>query len=313
MTVEVPEELLRHNRKLAELLDQRDSIHAEYTACKNRVERESKWLYTAKGCIDSVIHDIKCCVQVFAARPVDPNTLVIKPGSISIQEEFFNGSFKSVMELDLFKSHQYIAFRSRVREAEDRMMGFMTSAQDQVFVNQLHQQFETTLHQQMDMPLRFQHQIMQDMALMRQEFSELRKHSSSPSALTTLPQSGTATNSTASHAIPVELPLSPNNDTVQDGSRPQVIQRAISEHHALLAEHNVDPSNIRIRFCNRDFNTRHRHQYERLIEEYRMVWRPLELTIGNKWHVDRPIETTKGEIMTCRNARCMVEQAEANI
>jgi hypothetical protein len=76
-TVEVPDDLLRHDPRLGALLDQRDRIHADHGKHYTRKARKERQLYSAKGTVDAVIYEIKRVFQVLAARPVDPKTYCI--------------------------------------------------------------------------------------------------------------------------------------------------------------------------------------------------------------------------------------------
>jgi hypothetical protein len=125
--VPVPEDLLREDPRFAALLDQRDSIHTQYNACRTRKDRMAKQLYAAKGSIDSMIHEIKRVFQVCASRPVHPISLVTEKDSPSIQEiaEYRFGWFQPILTLPLFESERYKIFRSQIRSLEDATLGIV--------------------------------------------------------------------------------------------------------------------------------------------------------------------------------------------
>jgi hypothetical protein len=117
-------------------LDQRDQIHKAFDACADRKERVSKQLYSAKGSIDSMIHDIKRCIQVFAARPVDPESFVVQVNDPTIREIYGRGSMKKIMNLSMFNSVQYLSFQQRVRAAEDTSIGLFGNEQTHFLSNE---------------------------------------------------------------------------------------------------------------------------------------------------------------------------------
>jgi hypothetical protein len=95
--------------------------------------------------------------------------------------------------------------------------------------------------------------------------------------------------------------MNPAEDTTRS-QKPREICRGIRERDALLA--NPNRQIRQIRFCDRDFGVRTERQFRRMLDEYRLVWRPLELSTGARWRHDEDIFTTAGTVMKL-NARNM--------
>jgi hypothetical protein len=65
-----------------------------------------------------MLFEIKCAFQLFASRPLDPETQVLKADGPTFYERFRNGTLKDVFNLPVFESNEYDSFRTQVFNAE---------------------------------------------------------------------------------------------------------------------------------------------------------------------------------------------------
>jgi hypothetical protein len=301
-SVEVPDDLLRQNAVLAALLDQRDRIHTDYETFYKRKDRKSRQLYAAKGTVDSLIHDIKRVFQVLAARPVDPKTFAIHANSTeTILQKYKLGTFSDIFGLEMFHTPAFVQFQSRMREREDNYI-LTTSSTPRPVLNEVERILKDHSDPRFNSVLYAVHQIGQKVDMFGQKFDTLMRQQQGtvpPVSTAEIPPQLQAVTTADTTVVPVILPtMNPREDTVADGGQRE-IRRGIRERDALLAN-----PNRQIRFCDRDFSVRTERQFRRMLDEYRLVWKPLEVSKGARWRHDEHIVTTTGTEMIL-NARNM--------
>jgi hypothetical protein len=134
---DVDESILHQVPELVLLLDEHDKIHHHYHDCSCWEECKKLRLYTAKGSIDEVIHEIKCAFQVLAAHPIDPETLLLMVDSPIIFDLYRYGTLKQILDLPVFLSPEFESLKARVRESENLLHGFDVEVSQPVR-NELH-------------------------------------------------------------------------------------------------------------------------------------------------------------------------------
>jgi hypothetical protein len=117
----VPENLLRHFRKIADLLDMRDIVASDYDRCQTPNERSEERLSTMKGSCERIIFDIKCFFVLCASRPINANGGNLLVHAKTFQEEHRNGTLRTIFLDQAFQSQEYLNFRSQIRSLEDQI------------------------------------------------------------------------------------------------------------------------------------------------------------------------------------------------
>jgi hypothetical protein len=140
-----------------------------------------------------MLHDIKRCIQVFAARPVDPKTFVEQIHDPTIREMYGHGPMKNIMNAPMFNSDEYHSFQQRVRATEDASIGLLMDEQTQFSSNEMQAMFGLL------------HQTTQELSMLKED---VRKLSCSSGEQHSLPL-GIARNATDPVISPILIPVEP--------------------------------------------------------------------------------------------------------
>lgn len=277
----VEESMLREISQLSKLLDHRDAVHLAYDACQSHHERMENRLCTAKGSIDSMVHDITRAFQLFASRPLDPETLVLQQDKPTMQENerFRQGTLKPLFDLPVFAGARYQDLQQRVRKSEDNCAG-LTLLLTHPVRNELHK----VIQEQIAGPINTIGMVLQ------QVLQELGQQRSSPHAMTVhehFPRDASIL--ATSHCQPLALPPPPSEDTLKGTNRPRKKRRGLNQRLVLQAETATDSQCPRPVLSGSDSGCVTVYAYWDL---YKSRWKPLEDKWGAEWRVDKPFATT---------------------
>jgi hypothetical protein len=86
------EALIGQIPEVQHLILQRDEAVRRFNACLSVKECRGNRFYTIKGTLECMLFEIKCAFQLFASRPLDPETHVLKADGPTFYERFRNGT-----------------------------------------------------------------------------------------------------------------------------------------------------------------------------------------------------------------------------
>jgi hypothetical protein len=104
------EALIGQISEVQHLILQRDEAVQRFNACSSVKECRENCFYTIKGTLECMLFEIKCAFQLFASRPLHPETHVLKADGPTFYKRFRNGTLKDVFNLPVFQSSAYDSF-----------------------------------------------------------------------------------------------------------------------------------------------------------------------------------------------------------
>jgi hypothetical protein len=113
-----PLEALMH-LSVEPLLVQQSEVHGKYYACRSYNERKAGRWCSAKGSIDSMLHDIRRAFQMLASRPICPDTGVLLADQPTFREQFKSGAFHELLTHRVFEGDEWKHFEQLMRTAQD--------------------------------------------------------------------------------------------------------------------------------------------------------------------------------------------------
>jgi hypothetical protein len=301
------ESLIGQIPEVRNLILQRDEAVRRFNACKSVKECREYRLYTIKGTLECMLFEIQCAFQLFASRPVDPETYVQKVDEPTFYERFRHGTLRDIFNLPVFLSSDYEAFRTQVFVAEKENYDIeakLLSASPEAFKN--------VINEHLVPAIRMIHNTVQTVEqnnsqrLRRMEAMMLHlitpasgsNHWEDPLFAPVEPYVQDATQDnhqplTVGGATSRKRPLKPlepaQNGTLANGGGLRKKRKAVREALRLNAE---APTVVpRPMLTNSD---KHCRTLADFWEVYKKKWESLETNWGHLWRIDAPLEVEGG-------------------
>jgi hypothetical protein len=301
------------------LILQRDEAVRRFNACSSVKECRERRLYTIKGTLECMLFEIQCAFQLFASRPLDPETFVLQADKPTFYERFRHGTLRDVFNLPVFQSSDYERFRTQVFDAERDHFDFdtmLSSASPEVFQNAINEHLVPAIRMMNNTVQNGLQTIDQNHSQRLGRLEAMVMHLVSPAfgsnhgvdpvfaavepfardATTRDDRSLTIGGVTSRKRAPKPLkPLEPAQSGTLKGGGPRKKRKAVKEALRLNAE---EPTAVpRPRLTNSDSHCRTLADFW---EVYKKRWEPLELRWGHLWRMDAPMEVEGGGIETSK-------------
>jgi hypothetical protein len=305
VTIFPSEELIGQIPEVKHLILQRDTAHQEFSSCKTVEERKQQRLYTIKGILECMIFEIKCAFQLFASRPVDPETKMLLLQSPTFLERFRCGTLKQIFDMPIFHSDDYKTFQSLVKLSENNHFDTLTilsqpsattsetTLTDKIcpVLNVITLQVNGTaiqnqqIFQNQELLLRNQERLMNQVMCQQSTVGRTQIIGGNvPFLIPPFNNQNRAMRDSSVLPSPIQIVPNVEDDTLVRGHGRRKNKRAIPEEERLRAE--VQSGIPRPALKNSDAWCKTLADFWKMYKNY---WEPLENEHGCKWRTDEPV------------------------
>ena len=134
-TVPVPEQMI--TELFPDLMEKKRIVMGEFDLAGTTAKRADARLFTARGTVLAIIHDIEQAMRMLASRMVCPTTYRVDRNFDQCIRDMYHGNrLYEILDHNVFKGEHFRELKSKVYEAQMRSEGILTGQEDNVVRNQ---------------------------------------------------------------------------------------------------------------------------------------------------------------------------------